>query len=51
MLDEANCFDHHCLYKQDKLLGIVHSEVSASLETDDTVRALYLDQYASKLEA
>lgn len=51
MLDEANCFDHHCLYKQDKLLEIVHSEVSASLETDDSVRALYLDKYASKLEA
>ncbi|MDQ8735318.1 8-oxo-dGTP diphosphatase [Paenibacillus sp. LHD-38] len=51
MLNQASCFDHHCLYKLDKLLEIVHSEVSPSLETNETDRVIYLEKYASKIEA
>ncbi|WP_054024877.1 NUDIX hydrolase [Bacillus sp. FJAT-28004] len=51
MLNEAASYDHHCVYKNGKLIDLIHKEVSSSIESDSICRELYLSNYATKQEA
>ncbi|HTG68350.1 MAG TPA: NUDIX domain-containing protein [Candidatus Udaeobacter sp.] len=51
MLYETNCFDHHCVYVKGQLLKIIHTEVSADIETIVEQRECYLQRYVAETVA
>jgi len=47
MLSDAASYDHHCVYRNGKLIDIMHKEISSSIESDTSCRELYLSSCVS----
>ncbi|WP_169082901.1 NUDIX hydrolase [Paenibacillus sp. PL91] len=51
MLNDANCYDHHCVYENGQLQNLIQSSITSEIEANEKAREQYLQSYynASKL--
>ncbi|WP_139998678.1 NUDIX hydrolase [Paenibacillus paridis] len=51
MLNEQECFNHHCMYEKGKLLDIYHERISPDIETDEVSREIFFQSCIAKQQA
>lgn len=45
ILNDPNCYEHHCTYKDGKLLQHTSVEISSMVETNEEIRAELFKKY------
>jgi 8-oxo-dGTP diphosphatase len=46
MLNDAHCYNHHCVYENGQLLKLIQSKIASDIESNENEREQYLQRYS-----